>query len=107
MGGFASYSIMPLAYTLVSDFLSDHYRPRAIVMLNSSGGIATISLGLFYLMGLNWFYFVILFQLIPFVSLFIAFYFFLEESPYILMNHNEIEHAEEVFYRIGKWNGRE
>ena len=37
LGGFASYSIMPLAYTIVSDFLSDEYRPKAIVMLNSSG----------------------------------------------------------------------
>ncbi len=37
LGGFASYSIMPLAYTLVADFLSDQYRPKAIVMLNSSG----------------------------------------------------------------------
>ncbi len=23
------------------------------------------------------------------------------------MNHNEVEHAEQVFYRIAKWNGRE
>ena len=41
------------------------------------------------------------------MTLFVVFYFFLEESPYILMNHNEVEHAEEVFYRIAKWNGRE
>lgn len=63
-------------------------------------------LGLFYLIKLNWLYFVIIFQLIPFVSLFIAFYWFLEESPFILMNHNEVELAEEVYYRIAKWNGR-
>ncbi len=37
LGGFASYSIMPLAYTLAADFLSDNLRPKAVVMLNSSG----------------------------------------------------------------------
>jgi MFS family permease len=37
MRGFGAESIMPLCYTMCADFFSDKMRPKAIVMLNSSG----------------------------------------------------------------------
>ena len=37
MRGFGAESIMPLCYTMCADFLSDKMRPKAIVVLNSSG----------------------------------------------------------------------
>lgn len=50
MRGFGAESIVPLCYTLCADFLSDNLRPKAIVFLNSSGGLVSIVLGGFYLL---------------------------------------------------------
>lgn len=77
---------MPLCYTLCADFLSDTLRPKAIAMLNSSGylfyyinsGIVSIILGFFYIMKLNWLYFTMIFQLLPFILVLIAFYKYLQ-----------------------------
>lgn len=35
--GFGSYPIIPLGYTILYDFLSDSFRPVAVVMINAVG----------------------------------------------------------------------
>lgn len=35
--GFGSYPIIPLGYTILYDFLSDSYRPVAVVIINAVG----------------------------------------------------------------------
>ncbi len=35
-GGFGAYAIVTLSYTLLSDFCSDSFRPRAVVIVNSA-----------------------------------------------------------------------
>lgn len=45
-------------------------------------------IGLLYNLGLYWLYFILYFQFIPLIVLTGAFFFFLYESPYVLMNHN-------------------
>lgn len=35
-GGFGAYAIVTLSYTLLSDFCSDKFRPRAVVIVNSA-----------------------------------------------------------------------
>lgn len=35
-GGFGAYAIVTLSYTLLSDFCSDSFRPKAVVIVNSA-----------------------------------------------------------------------
>ena len=49
-------------------------------------GVVSIFLGFFYLLKLNWFTFTIIFQLLPFAIVLIAFFIYLKESPEILMD---------------------
>ena len=89
MLGFGSYPILPLGYTILYDFVSDSYRPIAVIIVNSVGGLATFLLGVFYLMELDWLNFFLIYTLIPLVVLLLAVFVFLQESPYILMNRNK------------------
>lgn len=63
-------------------------------------------IGLLYNMGLYWLYFVLYFQFLPLICLTGAFFYFLYESPYVLMNHNHQSEAEEVLCKIAVFNGR-
>jgi len=64
-GGFGAYAIVTLSYTLLSDFCSDAYRPRAVVIINSAWGFSTLALGALYLLKINWMPFLLYLVLIP------------------------------------------
>ena len=36
LGGFGAYSLIPLTYTILSDFCSDRYRQIGVVFVNSA-----------------------------------------------------------------------
>ena len=105
MGGFGAYAIVTLSYTLLSDFCSDKYRPKAVVIVNSAWAVSTIALGVFYLLEINWMNFLIYMVLLPLVALIVVMYKFLLESPYILMNQNKKYEALEVLSKIAIMNG--
>jgi hypothetical protein len=56
---------------------------------------------------MNWLYFVIFFQIVPFILVLVVFHFLLQESPYILMDKNLKWEAKQVYHRIAKFNQRE
>lgn len=66
-GGFGAYAIVTLSYTLLSDFCSDTFRPKAIVFVNSAWGISTLTMGIVYLLKLDWFYFLLYVTIIPLI----------------------------------------
>jgi hypothetical protein len=50
-------------------------------------------LGVFYLVGLRWEYFLLAVLLLPLLIIYFGIFAFLVESPYILMNQNKTEEA--------------
>ena len=87
-GGFGAYAIYTLTYALISDF-GISFKPIAVVFVNSSSIISTLLLGVFYLIKMNWFSFLLYMNLIPLCVISFILYIYIHESPYILMNQNK------------------
>lgn len=87
--GFGISSIVTLSYAFLTDFLSDKLKPRAVIIVNTAWSFSTFLLGVFYLIELQWYFFILFMMLIPLMAIGVLFYFFLLESPYILMLRNK------------------
>jgi MFS family permease len=105
-GGFGAYALVTLSYTLLYDFCSDQYRPKAVVIVNAAWSVSTIGLGVSYLLAINWMNFLIYIVLIPLIVVSVGMYKFVMESPYILMGQNKKYEALEVLTKIAIINGR-
>jgi len=75
--GLGISSIVPLSYAILSDFTSEKLKPRAVIIVNTAWSFSTVLLGVFYLVSLEWYIFIVFIMLIPLVSVFVLFYFFL------------------------------
>lgn len=64
-----------------------------------------MALGIFYLLKIDWFSFLLYMVLIPLIAVSGIMYRFLNESPYILMNQNKRYDALEVLSKIAIMNG--
>ena len=80
--GFGGYSLFVLSCILLTDFCSDKFRQRGIIMINASAyafilfsGLSLVALGTFYLKNVSWLQFLSTFILIPLCALFLIMYF--------------------------------
>lgn len=87
--GFGISSIVTLSYAFLTDFLSEKLKPRAVIIVNTAWSFSTFLLGVFYLIELEWYAFILFIMLIPLIAVGILFSLFLLESPYILMLRNK------------------
>ena len=87
--GFGISSIVTLSYAFLTDFLSEKLKSRAVIIVNTAWSFSTFLLGVFYLIELEWYAFILFIMLIPLIAVGILFSFFLLESPYILMLRNK------------------
>ncbi len=75
-GGFGAYALVTLSYTLLYDFCSDQYRPKAVVIVNAAWSVSTVGLGVSYLLEINWLNFLLYIVLVPLVIVAVGMYKF-------------------------------
>ena len=76
LGGFGAYALVTLSYTLLYDFCSDLYRPKAVIIVNAAWSVSTVGLGVSYLLEINWLNFLLYIVLIPLVIVAVGMYKF-------------------------------
>ncbi len=84
LGGFGAYSLVPLTYTILSDFCSDKYRQKGVVFVNSawyklfnSRGLSTAGLGVLYMYETHWSIYLLYYLIIPSFAISALLFFFL------------------------------
>ena len=95
--GFGIFPLVPLSYTVLSDFCNVTFKSRAVIIVNTAWYIfifknrsaSTALLGFIYLMEVNWFLFISLVILIPLICIAFLMERFLYEPPFILINQNK------------------
>lgn len=76
LGGFGAYALVTLSYTLLYDFCSDLYRPKAVIIVNAAWSFSTIGLGVAYLLEINWLNFLLYIVFVPLVVVAVGMYKF-------------------------------